>query len=287
MKTILILFLLSPFFNLQRTLAQPEKTELNMLEEELIQRELPNQRVINVTGHPDYPPVIWYNKKSEKTQGVSVELLKLILDPIKVQVKMKHVSSWGRAQEEVKNGRVDLLLPPYISPERKKIYAFTKEPFLMDDSVIFVKKGSKFPFKSYTDLVERKGVMIINDSFGHEFDNFAKSKLNISYLTKTAQCFEFLLKDRAEYFVAGKNAGIVTANEIDVISKIDILENPVISTGMYIAVSKKSPWNIQELLSYIDLKIEQFKNDGTIKRIELKYSKSFTKEYSLSYFDVQ
>lgn len=238
------------------------------LKQKLIQTKFPNNRTLKVTSHPDYAPVVWIDHKDKKMKGMALDLLRLILDEVEVKVESVNVNSWGRAQEEVRVGRVDMLLPPYKTSDREKVYAFQKAPFLMDDTVIFVKRGRPFFFDKYDHLVGKKGVSIINDSFGQEFDNFSKKKLNMTRLTKTAQCFEFLLKDRADYFVAGLNAGLVIARKMKINDEIDILPTRVVSTGMYFAISKASKWANQDLLEYINTRVTQMHVDGTLDRLQ-------------------
>lgn len=241
------------------------------LKQKIIKMKLPHGRTIKVTAHPDYPPVVWFDTKSKTMKGVAVDLIQMILAEVDVKVEKVNVTSWGRAQEEVKVGRVDMLLPPYKTPDREKSYSFRGAPFLMDDTVIFVKKGQSFFYEKFDHLIGKKGVSIINDSFGHDFDSYAKEKLNMTRLTKTAQCFEFLLKDRADYFVAGYNAGLVVAKRMNINDEIDILPTRVVSTGMYFAISKQSQWNITDVENYISQRIIELHKDGTVERLQREY----------------
>lgn len=245
--------------------------------EELKKLKLPNNRVITVTGHPDYAPVIWKQKKGKDLIGISVELIKLAFAEINVKVKTINTGTWGRAQAEVGFGNIDMLLPPYLNEKRVKLYKYHKDPFMMDDTVIFVKKGAKVKFNELSDLKGHKGVALIHDSFGNEFDEYV-SQLSIKRLTKTDHCFRFLLKGRSKYMVAGYNAGLAVAAKMNVLDQLEILPKRVIVTGMYLPISLKSKWNIQVIHNYLNTKIKEYKTNGIFKKLEDKYLKIYKEE---------
>ncbi len=244
----------------------------------LINAKLPHNRTIIITGHPDYSPVIWATSSGQSLQGVGVELLEMIFKEINVTIKIKNVETWGRAQEEVKNGRIDVLVPPYKTNERLVFYEYTAAPFMNDETVIFVKKGKEFPFRTLEDLKRHKGVAIINDSFGSQFDEYAQKNLNILHLSKTELCFNFVNNDRASYIVAGLNSGNAALVKLNLESKFTVLPKKIITTGLFIALSKNSKWNIPEVKSFLDRKIKEYSENGTIKSLEIKYNNVLRQE---------
>jgi polar amino acid transport system substrate-binding protein len=196
---------------------------------------------IIVTGHPDYPPVIWM--KDGKLVGSAVTIVKQALENLGHQVRFVPIETWGRAQEEVKIGRIDILLPPYKTPKREKIYSFPKKPFLMDKTALFYKRGEEIKFESFKDLKKYRGVAIINDSFGEEFDLADKKYNLLKRLTKTEQCLLYLSKGRTDYVIAGQNAALSVLSELGLEKEITTHEKLIIETGMYTAISKKSKFD--------------------------------------------
>jgi polar amino acid transport system substrate-binding protein len=142
----------------------------------------------------------------------------------------------------------------------------------MDETVIFVKKGREFNFRKLKDLKQYKGVAIINDSFGTEFDNFDSKELKILRLKTTEQCFNFLEASRADYIVAGIHSGMDVANKLKLKNKITILPKRVIITGMYAPISLKSKWSQPEVEKFLSAKFLEYQKNGTLKKLEEKYS---------------
>lgn len=233
--------------------------------------KLPNNRTIIVTGHPDYPPVIWASKDKRDLQGVSVELIRKIFQEVNVKVIFKNVETWGRAQEEVKKGRIDMLLPPYRTKERLAFYNYSANPFMMDETAVFVKKNQIFNFNKFEDLTHHKGTAIINDSFGSEFDKYDLNNTNITRLATTDQCFNFVNKDRARFVIAGASAGLATLAKLNLEDEFVMLPKKIISTGLYAPLSNKSLWNTPAVNAYLKKKFHQYNTDGTILRLEQKY----------------
>lgn len=239
---------------------------------------LPNNRVITITGHPDYPPVLWINKDTKEFQGVAIELLQMIFKEIDVKPIFINVDTWARAQEEVKSGRIDMLLPPYKTEERLPFYNYATDPFMQDETVIFVRKGKEFKFDKFEDLLKFPGVAIINDSFGTEFDNFELIHKNIARLATTEQCFRFVDKERARYVIAGVNSGMAALSKLNWEERFTILPKKVIVTGMYAPISLNSKWNTPEMNKYLQEKFAEYNRKDIVKKLELKYRALLKKE---------
>lgn len=243
---------------------------------------LPNNRTISVTGHPDYPPVVWKTKNGKELQGIAVELLEMILKEAKIKPVFTNVETWGRAQKEVEDGRVDILIPPYKTNERLTHYNFSSDTFMLDETVIFVRKGMEFKFDEFKDLLKYPGVAIINDSFGTKFDDFEKANKNLARLATTEQCFRFVEKKRARYVIAGLNSGKAALSMLMLDDQYTYLPKRIIVTGLYAPVSNKSPWNIPQFNSYLKRKFVEYEKKGIIKSLEKKYLAILKQEAKLS-----
>lgn len=250
--------------------------------QDLKSMSLPQNRTIKITGHPDYPPVMWVDKKTGKFQGVAIELLEKILAEANIKPIFINVETWARAQEQVKNGQIDLLLPPYKTKERMQYFNFPADAFMMDETVVFVKKGNEFPFSKFEDLLKYPGVAIINDSFGEKFDAFEKKAKHIRRLPTTEQSFRFLDKNRARYVVAGINSGNAAILKLNLEGKYTYLPKRIVVTGLYVSISKKSNWNISQFNSYLSQKYKEYDQQGLVKVLEKKYLGILKKENAAS-----
>lgn len=247
-------------------------------EVDLKQSLLPNKRVIRITGHPDYAPVVWAKNGSQKLEGIAVEMLESIFKEANIKAEFVYVETWARAQEEVKAGRIDMLIPPYKTDERVAFYNFSTAPFMKDETVIFVEKGKEFKFKTFDDLKNYPGVAIINDSFGDDFDNFSKTNPNLTRLSTTLQCFRFVEKDRARYIVAGLNSGMAVIAKLHWEDRFTVLSKRIVATDLYAPLSLKSPWNTPEVNAFLNKKFAAYNKSKKIKELEKKYLNQLRQE---------
>lgn len=72
---------------------------------------------------------------------------------------------------------MDVICGAYITEERKKYMDYIFPYFIMDPTVIFVKKGNKFNFKTWGDLKGLLGGAPIGNSYGEKFDRYEKKYL--------------------------------------------------------------------------------------------------------------
>jgi len=232
----------------------------------------PECKKIVLTGNSGYPPVSWRDRAHPgNITSVAGELVEMAMKDMGVPVENKFVGPWKRAQLAMRDGEVDAIHSAYINEERKTYMDYTAVPFMMDPTVIFVKKGHAFPFKRKEDLVGLQGASPIGESYGDEFDNFAKDKLKIDLVTSVDVAFKRLLADRSQYVVFGLYPGMAAAEANGLADQIEQLPTPVITAGMYVAFSKKSPCSAK-YLNHLSDKIAEYVKQGVPDKLLKKYS---------------
>lgn len=229
---------------------------------------------ILVTGNAEYPPLTWQDKTNpKKLIGFAVELLEIAFNEIGIEVEARYVGPWARAQYEVKSGNIDMIGGAYITEERKTYMDYVLPPFVMDPTVIFVKKGKSFPFEKWEDLIGLSGVTPIGNSYGEKFDKFAEDHLTINRIAKLSLAFKMLEYERSNYLVYGLYPGLAEAEVTGLDDKIEYLTNSVISEGLYFTFSKKSPCNCQQIKDHLAKKIKEFSDQSLPDKLITKYLK--------------
>lgn len=235
-----------------------------------------------ISGNAEYPPLTWQDKNDKnKITGFAVELLEMVFLNTKIKVESRYAGKWKRTQKEVKNGNVDILGGAYITKERKIYMDYILPYFTVDPTVIFIKKGNGFQFKTWEDLRGRLGGAPIGNSYGEQFDNYGKKFLRIERVPKVIQGFKKLISGRNDYFIYGLYPGLAKAEITSFSDKIEYLENSVISEGLYFTISKKSPCNCDEIKRYIGKKIIEFNENNIPEKLIKKYLKIWKKQARL------
>ncbi|MCP3925292.1 MAG: amino acid ABC transporter substrate-binding protein [Desulfobacterales bacterium] len=207
------------------------------------------------------------NKETKKITGISYDLIMEIGKKLNIPVKFQ-ILPWKRMLVYLDQGEIDVILGIYWTKKRSEIYHYSS-PFLQNEARVFVLKEKKFNFRSFKDLIGKRGDIPPGGSFGDKFDKFSKKHLKLSGIKDRSSRIKRLLLGRCHYFIADYMDGMWTLNEQGMADKIVPLPKAVSKTQVYFAMSRKSkcPNIAAEITNYIEI----FKNDGTMKSIIRRY----------------
>ncbi|MFZ5569935.1 MAG: substrate-binding periplasmic protein [Thermodesulfobacteriota bacterium] len=199
------------------------------------------QKIV-VSSDEAYPPISWRDKEHpEKIIGVAIELIEMAFADLGISVESRYVGPWKRTLKMLELGEIDMISGLYITEERKAAFQFVFPMFMTDPSVIFVKKGAAFSFDKWDDLKGLTGGSRFGDSYGEQFDAFAKKNLTIEQVTTFKMLYKKIEYGRNRYMIYGLYPGWAQAEELGVRDKIEYLPNFISNEGVYVAFSKRSP----------------------------------------------
>lgn len=227
-----------------------------------------NQEKIIVSGHPDYPPIMW--KKGEQVIGVASHIIKEFFSDLDIEVEREFIGPWKRVQESARHGWVDAVAACYINTDRETHMDFS-DPILTDSTSIFVRKGTDFKYENWDDLIGKRGMTLFGDSYGEEFDNFIEEKLRVRREYNVKDALDALVAGQVDYFFFGYYPTIVSARLAGYGDDIIALDKPIVEENMYLAFSKKSKY--KKYIPQLNKKISEYKDKGLIKKWTEQYLK--------------
>jgi len=196
------------------------------------------------TGNPEYPPYLWRDPQSpQHLIGANADLLALIGKQLGVKIEIIYTGPWSRAQDEVRTGRVDLLAGAFLTLPRLESMDYVHPAFFSTPSVVWVRKGQGFPYSGWEDLRGRTGGTLVHNSFGQQFDSFAKANLSLEEVPSLIQAFQKLLLGRTDYVIYERYPGVALANTQGMLESLETLEPPISSEGLYLTLSHNSACN--------------------------------------------
>lgn len=196
------------------------------------------------TGNPEYPPYLWRDPKNpQKLIGANTDLLQHLAKELGVVVDVIYTGSWSRAQDEVRTGRVDLIAGAFLTLPRLETMDYVHPAFYFTPSVVWVHRGAEFPFAGWDDLRSRTGGTLVNNSFGQQFDAYAKSQLTLEGVSSLTQAFQKLLQGRTDYVLYEHYPGQALADSLGLQDDLLVLDPPISSEGVYLVVSHNSACN--------------------------------------------
>ena len=227
------------------------------------------QRIV-VTSDPDYPPISWRDKENpDKIIGVAVEIIETAFAETGVQVEAKYTGPWKRALLSVVNGHVDMISGLYENQERQLEMEFVYPAFMADPVSVFVITGKEFNFEKWSDLQGRKGAVRAGDSFGNEFDRFARKYLILESVNEFGQLYKMASADRIAYFIYGYYSGLAFAEKKGVRDHIKTLERPIVREPLFVAFSRHSSCVAHK--KFLSEKIRELVNAGLVDELIVKY----------------
>lgn len=229
-------------------------------------------KTLLVSGNAEYPPLTWQDKKNpEKLTGFAIELLERAFADTGIRVKGVYAGPWKRAQKAMQQGQIDVLGGAYITKKRERYMDYVFPPFVMDPTVIFVRKGDPFKFDHWEDLIGLTGGTPTGNSYGEVFDRFEQKHLNIQRVTKIAQAFRKLISRRNDYVVYGLYPGLAKLEILDFGHEIEYLPKSIIEEGLYFTFSKQSACNCKTIKAHLSRKVQAFKSQQLPDELIRKY----------------
>jgi len=142
-----------------------------------------------ITGHPDYPPIMY--RSGDRIAGAGPELAAIILSRLDIPFQNRFTGPWNRFQSTVRHGQADLVVAIYYTNERAS-YLDYSVPYCVDPVAVFTSRAKSFPVATRNDLIGRRGVALLGDSLGEHLDRFVEGKLQMARLYSTREMFDHL-----------------------------------------------------------------------------------------------
>ncbi len=233
-----------------------------------------SQAPLIITGNPDSPPICWTKNKTS-LQGVGPDLATKILKELDVQFSIIKVDNWSEVQKKIALGKADMIVSAYKNTAREQYMEYSI-PFLESPVVIVVKKGEKFLCNCWEDLVGKKGVAGVGESFGDKFDSYITEKLDVTY-TAYERAFKMLEEDVADYLIVDLYPALIYSKLLMAEDKIDYMDKPVTTQQLHMTISKKSPY--LHLMPKINARLKELRNDKGIKKLAISQYQRWHKTF--------
>ncbi len=222
-----------------------------------------------VSGNPKAPPVVW--EEYNKLTGLGPDLAHSILSELGINYQIEVMGNWQQVQDKCKSGEIDLIVSAYKNDERAAYMAYSL-PYLPQPTVIIVAKGKEFPFGRWETLIGKKGVTNVGESYGQEFDDFIKDKLNVQYIA-LERAIELLGRGEADYLIVDLFTALIYARLLQGEDAITILDPPVTTQTFHLTIAKKSA--LAKRMPEINKKLRTLVKDGTVEKLFYKHFESW------------
>ncbi len=219
------------------------------------------KETIIVGGDYDYKPYTYLDKEG-KARGFDVDIIKQIAKAYGFKIEF-HFTEWEEALNNLKTGKVDLLLATLYTDIRDSVFDFTI-PYNEDHYDIFVRKNS--PVKEIGDLANKQIISLKGDASINRFIEPMALYKNTTEVGSLPEAIQLLSAGEGDAVLAPYSIGMQTIKDanIDNLKPIGYSIMPILYR---FAVKKGNT----ELLSVLNDGIDELKGSGIKEKLQNKW----------------
>lgn len=171
--------------------------------------------------------------------GLSVDLLRLAAQRMGDTVRFE-IYPWARAQALVEQGKADILIGPYKTPEREQRFQFSELAFYQDQMVFYVRDETSTIWRGDYIGLKGKRVAAVNGwAYGNRFDRM-RTELDVANIDTLRQGLQMLSAGRIDLLASNRrNTDFLLAN-LELSAKVKPVEPIIDIQNGYFAFPKSS-----------------------------------------------
>ncbi len=218
------------------------------------------------SGNPDYPPYLWISKDGHTLEGAATQFIKRVGELSGVDIRVVHSGSWGRVQQHMRDGTIDLIAGAFLTVPRLDYMDYFYPAFQGTRTVIWTRDNLDLNYRQWSDLVGVEGLTVINNSFGQNFDTYARENLTIREVPSLEQGLKMLALNRGEYLIYEEFPGKAFAAR-EHIQNIRSYPIPVSTENLYLTMSHQSACNTGALRGRIAKAVFKLVSEGVMSEL--------------------
>lgn len=220
------------------------------------------------TGSPDAPPYSWQDPKDPKHLiGANVDLLQQVASELGVKVEVLSAGRRDQALEEVRSGRMDLLLDTPLQVGQLTALDYIHPPLQLNEYLVWTRHDAELAFDGPADLAKYQGGVSERARLTPAFEAFAKAHMKLQPAQNLTQAFQKLVLGQVDYVLAGRYSGMAMTQSLGMGNNLIARGLPVDRPGLYLAVSHNSACNDSWLRGQLAKKLTELPISGASEAV--------------------
>ncbi|MGS2720761.1 substrate-binding periplasmic protein [Paraglaciecola aestuariivivens] len=198
-----------------------------------------SQKAIHFTlATAQLPPYVFVDE-NQQVKGQLVDKLKQAQRQTGLKIDIL-VMPWGRALNEVKNNRIDAIMPALWSQERADFLVFPEQAFYaLDPSVLIKRKQDNFTYSNLTAIPKHKVIgkarLVMVDK---TFDTLVKQgRLSVYQTTHLDEALLMLQQQKIDLVASESNIALTTIKNLGLEGQFTLYPIEQVVPASYIAFS--------------------------------------------------
>ncbi|MEC4168996.1 MULTISPECIES: transporter substrate-binding domain-containing protein [unclassified Pseudomonas] len=221
-----------------------------------------------VTGSPDAPPYLWRDPADPAHLiGASADLIQQAGHELGIKVEVLYGGKRAQAQDEVRAGRMDMLLDAPLTVGGLSSFDYIHPPLVRNDYLVWTRKDSTLVYETPADLHGHVGAVSEKARLSETFNEFAQHQLTLERQSGLTQAFQKLLLGQVEYVLAGRYSGMATAQTLGIADDLIARSQPIDQPGLFLAISHDSACNEPWLRGQLAKKMTELPASGLTEAV--------------------
>ena len=220
------------------------------------------------TGSPDAPPYSWQDPKDPRHLiGANVDLLRQVAGELGLTVEVLHAGRREQALQEVRSGRMDLLIDTPLQTSELTALDYVHPPLALNDYLVWTRHDAAVVYDGPADLAQYRGAVSAKARLTPAFDAFAKARLKLEAAQNLTQAFQKLLLAQVDYVLAGRYSGMAMVQSLGMGNDLIARGLPLDRPGLYLALSHNSACNDAWLRGQLAKKLTELPTSGVAQAV--------------------
>ncbi len=220
------------------------------------------------TGSPDAPPYSWQDPKDPRHLiGANVDLVRQVAGELGLTVDVLHAGRREQALEEVRSGRMDLLLDTPLQVSELTALDYVHPPLQLNEYLVWTRHDSPLVYEGPADLQHYQGSVSAKARLTPAFDTFAKAQLNLVPAQNLTQAFQKLVLGQVDYVLAGRYSGMAMTQSLGMSDDLIARGLPLDRPGLYLSLSHNSACNDAWLRGQLAKKLTELPISGVSQAV--------------------
>ncbi|HKS12433.1 MAG TPA: transporter substrate-binding domain-containing protein [Pseudomonas sp.] len=220
------------------------------------------------TGSPDAPPYSWQDPKDPRHLiGANVDLLRQVAGELGLAVEVLHAGRREQALQEVRSGRMDLLIDTPLQSSELTALDYVHPPLALNDYLVWTRHDAAVVYDGPADLARYRGAVSAKARLTAAFDAFAKAQLKLEAAQNLTQAFQRLLLGQVDYVLAGRYSGMAMVQSLGMGNDLIARGLPLDRPGLYLALSHNSACNDAWLRGQLAKKLTELPASGVAQAV--------------------
>jgi len=172
---------------------------------------------------------------------------------------------WARAQALIAQGKADILIGPYKTPERQQTMVFSRLPFYQDQMVFYARADANASWNGDLGTLGEQRIVVLNGwAYGYAFDQ-ARPQLRLSIANSVDSGLKMLVHQHVHLFASNRRNTEPVLGRLGLAGQITMLPKVIDVQDGYFAFPREPQFDT--LRRDFDAAFQRMVDSGELKKL--------------------